>query len=143
LSDEKVELGQGSSKYASNVWVSLELRGRELDPDIATTTLGVEPTRARRPNSPSGGNPAGIWRLSTPGRSLEIEDHLRWLMKLLDAADWKHLWTASGVERIDVSCVWESALGRGGPALAADILEWFGSRGISLYIELTRGSQDD
>jgi hypothetical protein len=71
--------------------VGIYIRGVDLDPDVITRRLGINPTRIQRKGeektSPSGSkynSKIGLWGLLSDSTSLKISDHLSHLISKLN-----------------------------------------------------------
>lgn len=75
-------------------FASIYLRGRELEPEKITKSLGINPTRGYKRGEKRGKKnvwPHGIWMLDSSGK-LDSDDpikHIEWLVEILEPARMK------------------------------------------------------
>lgn len=128
--------------------------GDDLDPDVVTRLLGIEPTQALRRDQlvPTATNvrrqETGVWLLKSEGKvsSTSLERHLIYLLDRIEpqlAALAAYL--AAGEATADFFCFWLSATGHGGPILSADVMRRVGATGAELGIDFYGGAavEDD
>lgn len=105
----------------------LRIYGNDLEPREVTERLGVEPTSSQRKDDSVTSSlgrrrtfKAGGWFLSSEDRvqSKDLRRHLDWLLALIvpRAQALRSLQEVDGI-RMNVTCIWWSAAGDGGPTL--------------------------
>lgn len=124
----------------SETHVSLCLYHATSDPEGASTTLGITPSKSAR----SGGNDMrptrrpSSWILSSDDQvdSRDIRRHLDWLLsQLVGNEAGLHQLTDAGWRGV-VSCYWMSATGHGGPWITSPQMRALGELGLELQFDI-------
>ncbi len=131
---------------SARTYATLRIYDKDLDPDLVTRTLGIEPICVQIKGQTTTGRygvvriaTIGGWFLSTEGQvdSRDVRRHLFWLLdKLLDTDTAIQALRAGG-HRMDVFCFWRSAEGHGGPTLSPEIMSASESSGSRSYSTCT------
>ncbi len=129
---------------------SLRIVGDDLVPDEITDILGFPPTIGRKKGDKRQGKntkkiytaPTGIWNLSSPRGSGDLESHIRWLFEVIpsDVEIWKSL--ACRFE-LDLFCGlflddWNRSV-----LLDSPTLLFLGERGIDLTFDIYSPCTED
>lgn len=125
---------------ARDTWATLSFKGASLDPDEITRILMAEPTRANRAGDPSrAGRPikTGNWALRCPLDSLDLNEHLAWLLQVVGPETVSRIERA-GAEYMWMDCVWQSRGSQGGPLIEPAVLQAMGEANLQLFIDFWR-----
>lgn len=133
--------------------VTLRIYPGEMIPELITQRLGIEPTSTQKVgqvfrNSLGRERTASIngWFLSSEGKvtSLDLRRHLDWLLdRVMPAKEpLLELQWRSGLD-MDVSCVWWSAQGHGGPVLWPEQMARLAELNLECGFELAFYGDDD
>ena len=133
--------------------VLLRVYPGERSPDWVTSLLGVEPSAVNRKGEQRTNSigrtrtiPKNAWFLSSEGKvnSRDARRHLDWLLEQLEGAEagLSQLIVENGVS-VDISCVWWSAAGHGGPTLSPSQMSRLGKLGIELGFDIYFFGDDD
>lgn len=133
--------------------VKLRIHPGEMVPELVTRRLGVEPTSTQKVGEVFRNSlgrertaPINAWFLSSEGKvsSLDLRRHLDWLLgRLMPAKEaLLALQNCAGVG-MDVSCVWWSAHGHGGPVLWPEQMSQLAELNLECGFELSFYGDDD
>jgi hypothetical protein len=140
-----------ASEYPTceRTYATLRIYPESLDPSEVTARLGIEPTawqrrgETRRP----GSRPAKLngWFLTSERAvdSRDVRKHLDWLLgRVGPRADALLALQANGC-RMDVSCLWVSASGHGGPSVLPAQMRELARLNLELWFDVYLGSGQD
>ena len=126
----------------TRAWATLRIGGPDLDPDLATRVLQIQPTAEplRRPGlrpTTDARRRLSFWRLSTKDilTSVQLEDHLKWILTCLAGARGRLDSLVPGATQTDVFCYLRGP-GGGGPTISASTLNRLGELGLSLGLDI-------
>ena len=128
----------------SETYVTLRVYHDSADPDTVSAALGIEPTESQRAGEPyEWRGRTRTYRLSgwffcSRGRveSYDSAKHLDWLLQYLEPRHEALCVLRSQGWRMDISCLWDSHYGHGGPTLSPDLLRMLATVGIELWFDI-------
>lgn len=130
----------------SNTFATLRIYSQTLSPEEVTRALGVQPTRTLRQGEQRGDKVSNLhgWFLSSEGRvdSRDLRRHLDWLLdQLATGANPTQQVTARIPGRVwaDISCLWISAVGHGGPTLSPKQMQRMARLGLECWFDVYLG----
>jgi Domain of unknown function (DUF4279) len=127
-----MENEEAESDYPScaRCYASVYVYAGDLDPDVISERMEIEPTVTHRKGErargePGATNPQSVWALSSKGRvdSCDLGKHLAWLLDnfMLREAAMGSLRALGCVFR--VWCYWQSKYGQGGPTISVPLVK--------------------
>ncbi|HEX5656489.1 MAG TPA: DUF4279 domain-containing protein [Polyangiales bacterium] len=127
----------------SSTFATLRIYSQTVAADAITSALGVEPTRTLRPGE--GGRNLHGWFLSSEGRveSKDLRRHLDWVLdQLATGPNPTGQVTARIPGRVwaDISCLWISAVGHGGPTLSPKQMQRMARLGLECWFDVYLGA---
>lgn len=131
-----------------STFATLRIYSQTVVPDEITRALELQPTRSLRQGELRGGKPSNLngWFLSSEGRveSRDLRRHLDWLLDQLGGGEQgTHQLTARIPGRVwaDVSCLWVSAVGHGGPTLSPKQMMRMARLGLECWFDVYLGDR--
>jgi hypothetical protein len=138
--------GAVTEPLCERTYVELRVYLDEGDPTVITARLGVAPTDEHVAGTlhptilgTSVPHPLTAWFLSSEGvvNSLDVRDHLDWLLRKLDGRSAQvHALAATRGLQMRLTCVWWSASDGGSFTLTAKQMQLLGSLGLDLEFDL-------
>lgn len=130
----------------SSTFATLRIYSQTVAPDEVTAALGVQPTRTLLAGEQRGGKVSNLhgWFLSSEGRvqSRDLRRHLDWVLDQLATGPNP---TQQVMARIpgrvwaDISCLWVSAVGHGGPTLSPKQMQRMARLGLECWFDVYLG----
>lgn len=125
-------------------YVTLRLYHDAADPALVTATLDITPTESQHVGESyerrgvTRTYPLSGWFLSSQDRleSYDTAKHLDWLLQQLQPRRQALDSLRSQGWRMDISCLWDSHSGHGGPTLSPDLLSRLAAVGIELWFDV-------
>jgi hypothetical protein len=127
----------------SSTFATLRVYSQTVSAAEITDALGVQPTRTLRPEGKS--NLHG-WFLSSEGRveSRDLRRHLDWVLDQLATGPNPTTQVSARIPgRVwaDVSCLWISAVGHGGPTLSPKQMQRMARLGLECWFDVYLGGK--
>lgn len=128
----------------AETYVTLRLYHDSADPALVTAALDLAPSETQcvgdsyERRGVALACPLSGWFLCSEGqvRSYDAATHLDWLLLLLHPRkDTLEALRAQGW-RMDISCMWDSHAGHGGPTLGPELLRRLAYLGIALWFDI-------
>jgi hypothetical protein len=128
----------------SEAYATLRLYHREESADAVTVSLGIKPTGTQRVGDTYEASRTvrtkkiNGWFLCTEPfvSSFDLANHLFHLLEKLDGKEEVLRALIERGWRADISCMWDSAYGHGGPTITPELLTRLGKLGIDLWFDI-------
>ncbi len=127
----------------SSTFATLRIYSQTVRADEITDALGVQPTRTLSPGEKSK---LHGWFLSSEGRvqSRDLRRHLDWVLDQLAAGNnptQQLTLRIPGKVVADISCLWISAVGHGGPTLSPKQMLRMARQGLECWFDIYVGER--
>jgi hypothetical protein len=130
----------------ASTFATLRVYSQTVTHEEVTKALGVQPTRTLRPGEQGRASNLHGWFLSSEGRleSRDLRRHLDWVLDQLAAGNNPTQQVTSRIPgRVwaDVSCLWISAVGHGGPTLSPKQMLRMARLGLECWFDVYLGEE--
>jgi len=144
------------SEYATCERTAARVRvyGEGLEPNAVSVALGIQPSKSQRMGDKVATSPGrkrvaktGLWLLSSEEHveSRDLRDHLDWLLGVLvpKAEELHTILEPMEAVEADISCIWWSKYGQGGPVLWPEHLDGLARVGLELGLDISFFGDDE
>lgn len=124
------------------VFACFILRGKNLDPQEVSDSIGIQPTKRFRRGEIRKGNkiwPHGYWELSSKNEisSIDLSLHLQWLVKQLEPSNDQLLKIIKQESVIaEIRCLWVLPMEYVNLSINSELLNKIAFLGLSLEIDI-------
>jgi len=128
----------------SEAYATLRMYSRDQLPEVVTSTLQIEPTHTQKIGDRyESSNTVRVkkvngWFLCSESSvsSFDLTNHLSYLLDRLGGKeDDLHSLIKQGW-RADISCLWDSAYGHGGPTIKPELMARLAKLGVELWFDI-------
>jgi len=129
------------NENVSRTFATFRLIGKDLDPDTATSLLGLNPTRMFRRGDKRGESKVwlhGYWEICSQDvvKTTDLAVHIEWLLEKLEPVREQLGSLIKGEVKADIDCFFESLTGHGGPTFSPRLLARIASLNLELGLDI-------
>lgn len=135
--------------HTTNTYASIILRGKELDPQKITDSIGISPSKSFKRGDKRKNNkvwPHGYWELDSTGfvNSSDLVPHLEWLAERIEPAklSLSKIIDESGIDA-ELSCFWILPTNHESLSLNPKLLNKIALLGIKLEFDIYSTGLED